>query len=56
MPITDMAASQSGQLVALTASVGSQLRCAHAPQARQMRSKTIPLVAGTGVVSPPRST
>src|SRR2546423_412075 len=56
MPITDMAASQSGQLVALTASVGSQLRCAHAPQARQMRSKTIPLAAGTGVVSPPRST
>src|ERR1700730_1912187 len=56
IPITDMAASQSGQLVALTASVGSQARCAQPPQLRQMRSKTIPVPAAIGARSPPRST
>src|ERR1700682_368861 len=56
IPITDMAASQSGQLVALTASVGSQPRWAQAPQLRQMRSKTIPVPAVIGARSPPRST
>src|ERR1700682_5234067 len=56
IPITDIAASQSGQLVALTASVGSQPRWAQAPQLRQMRSKTIPVPAAIGARSPPRST
>src|SRR6266550_9399870 len=56
MPITDIVASQSGQLVALTASVGSQLRWAQAPQPRQMRSNVIPLDVYAGVDSPSRST
>src|SRR4030081_1771182 len=56
IPITDIAASQSGQLVALTASVGSQARCPQEPQPRQMRSKNIPVPAAIGARSPPRST
>src|SRR5216683_1030901 len=56
IPITDIAASQSGQLVAVTASVGSQARLAHAPQPRQMRSKTIPVPAAIGALSSHRST
>src|SRR3989441_4269614 len=56
IPMTDIAASQSGQLVALIASVGSQIRCAQAPKPRQMRSKTIPVPAAIGARSPPRST
>src|ERR1700737_3062212 len=56
IPITDIEASQSGQIVALTASVGSQVRWAHAPQPRQMRSNIIPFWARPCVESPPRST
>ncbi len=56
IPITDIAPSQVGQFVALTASVGSQTRCAQAPHARQMRSKTIPFPTSKGAGSPPRST
>src|SRR5919204_764841 len=56
MPITDIAPSQCGHIVAATASVASHSRWAQVPQPRQTRSKIMPRREFRGTVFPPRST